>query len=164
MSLMIRLLSMGRSLKETKDQLGLYTLSPQSAIPHFDETRQRAPRAARTSPFPAMADADAAAKPVATERARAKSTLGPVLGGVLRAEEERRRPSLDEVKVMRNDLSESDYDVVARARPAATGRDATFEKREVGAWKQLTERLFRAGGVSAAGAPPPRQPELIARS
>jgi hypothetical protein len=141
---------MGRSLKESKDQAGLYNLGPNAAIPHFGESRHAAAHAAKPE------DAD-------DPTAAASRAGSPFLSGVLRGAEARQRLSLDDVKVVRNDLSDSDCEVVARARPAVTGRDATFEKREVAGWRRLTERLFHIGAAPAP-APTPRQSELIART
>jgi len=132
---MIQLLSMGRSLQGSRQRGGLYNIDA-GAIPRFEGSGQmplRLPRAAESAPaFRAAEKHGAKAAP--------------------------RRPSLDDVKVVRNDLSETDLDVVVRARHALTGREATFERREVAGWKRLTARLFRPGAMPA---PHPR--ELAAR-
>jgi hypothetical protein len=167
---LIRLLSMGHALKESKDQTGLYHLGFGGAIPRFEEGRQKSAQADVVAPTPQAGGGNDGAEG-ATGRVWAS-----MISGVFGQEAKRhgvvaqRRLSLDEVKVVRNDLNETDIEVVERReRPATTGREASFERRQVGGWKQLTERLFHLGGDATvfrkADAPVarPRQQELIAR-
>ena len=51
--------------------------------------------------------------------------------------------SLERVRVVRNDLSDSDVEIVARSAPAAEA----VEKAPGGAWERVAERLFGAGEV-----------------
>lgn len=51
--------------------------------------------------------------------------------------------SLERVRVVRNDLSDSDVEIVARSAPATEA----VEKAPGGAWEKVAERLFGAGQV-----------------
>ncbi len=80
--------------------------------------------------------------------------------------------SLDRVTVKRNDLNDSDLEVVARRPQSAdTTPLISFERRQTQSWMKLTKRLFHpANGTAPAAAQrspfatSKPAPELIARS
>jgi len=140
---MIQLLSVGRSLQGSGDRSGLYNIDA-GAIPRFEGSAQMSLRLPK--PAEAARPPGPAVRSVETRGAKAAA----------------RRLTLDDVKVVRNDLNETDITVVVHERPAATGRDATFERREVAGWKRLTERLFHPGGAPVNVSPFESRPRQTA--
>jgi hypothetical protein len=56
--------------------------------------------------------------------------------------------SLDQVKVVRNDLSDSDFDVIARRRNKAEPKPAPTAEGPDSAWGRVSLRIFGAGRTS----------------
>lgn len=223
---LIHLLSVGRSLKKSKDQTGVYR--ERMALPRFDagstlpatptlpesrslvtsqpslfsrlvaapteeelsvgaqDKRAATPAAAApkpavaASPRPVAAPAPTAAPlspvvPAPRKEAKWKSMIKALFG--IRSKPVERRVqielSLDRVTVVRNDLSDSDLEVVQRRPQSAdTTPQMSFERRQTQSWMKLTKRLFQPGNGTAPAASARRSPfaasqpapDLISRS
>jgi hypothetical protein len=166
MSLM-HLLSVGQSLKEGKDQPSPYKMRDANRLPKFDrngraarptveqpvrqqsflvdlaERRQREAAAASSdTPAPAVIVPAAAPAPVR----RPQSFLGrlkpwgkrpPAKDSLVQSE-----LLLDAVKVVRNDLTESDFELVPLNPPEPAGKAAPPSARaRAGWWQRLSTRL-----------------------
>jgi hypothetical protein len=172
---LIRFLTLGRSLKESKDQLGMYRLEPSNSIPKFEPAQ-------RTLALDAAPEAQAPqpASPLERVGAGAGNAWNTMVRNLVGGDKTRRRTSvhrqtelnLDHVTVIRNDLNETDMDLVARnSKASKRAPEAAFDGRQASGWMRLTQRLFRSHKDPFGGAAPgssgysaKRTRELIART
>ncbi len=161
----MRLLAAGRSVKGIRKEPGPYRMNQESLLPRFNAVSKGAPddgQASETQTVPApLADAaanDAACQIVGQGEPRADvlklGWLRRAISGVFRrntrnggdAARERRRsvqgqPSLDTVRVVRNDLTDTDSEVASRQTMA--GQSAVPHQPHGMVWNRLSARLLR---------------------
>ncbi len=170
---LLRLLATGKSLIEFKDTPGVYRLASQRLLPHFGPARNPFCTQAKPAPESAMPDRKASAtgvghgfsealwlKAVSLVEAcgaKIRGLLGHASGRAAKPAIPRfTKPpvqgelSLDEVRVVRNDLSDADPEVVPASRSAARGKSTSplrsEEHVEVGGscWGRAALRIFGA--------------------
>jgi len=172
---LLRLLATGRSLVSVRETESRYRLTTQRLLPQFGPTRnpfsppKRAEQSAAATTRPAAEVGEASAKAGVRGHARRLwlKTAGLWSAGKQKPDALMARPfgkaakpaiprfpklpvqgelSLDRVKVVRNDLSDADLEVVpARRNPAPgalAGKTAAGVART---WGRVTSRLFPAG-------------------
>lgn len=159
----IELLTVGNSLRETKDHPHRYKLTERNLLPKFG--------AKQGAPAPQMTVEEQTKKNMKTEMAEvappapARSSVSGALGFppgrwtfqrnpfATRAVTVAVRPavqselSLDAVKVVRNDLSDADLELVPLLKRAASSAPLVVSKPHAitRMWERLTARLFGAG-------------------
>jgi hypothetical protein len=137
MSLM-RLLAAGRSIMGIKKQPGPYRMNQEHLLPNFAPVHKAA--AAGRSPKGFLTR-------WVTQFGRKRQRRGcsaPAPG----ARHVQTELSLDTVKVVRNDLSDCDFEVISTVRPAAgplaDGKPAGSQRRVLGmVWNRLSAHLLR---------------------
>ncbi len=165
----IELLAVTQSVKESKDGLSPYKMSREHLLPRFEAAAQSAPVAAPETVAPAepelpIAPAASGVSAAVVEPEKAKRFAGPATtlrqalakkNPFATSKPERRTPVqtellLEQVKVVRNDLNDSDLELVAASIARKTeapvapvpDRDKTFKGT---VWNRLTARLFSIG-------------------
>ncbi len=175
---LVRLLTAGRSLVGISQPGNRYRLPTERLLPKFEARKNPFRRTAASNPAPAAAAPVCPAKPVIAGETKAKRSnwIAKVRACLARLSEcvsalkfpvfRRRegpagsvRPpadsmvqpelSLDSVKVLRNDLSDSDLEVVlAKPAGANTGEQAGTPKLQEqpsrGTWGKVSDRLLSA--------------------
>jgi hypothetical protein len=154
MSLM-RLLSMGRSLNEVKS-VGRYHVPRELGLPQFRTGKLSVKAAAQPSPKPEAAQT----APVAASKTngwfkRANPFAAPSAEGQATAPVQAEL-TLDKVKVVRNDLTEADFEIVPKQELPRQADIKPYRKRNqpaavpahdmlgAKAWNWLGSRLFGA--------------------
>jgi hypothetical protein len=166
---MIKFLSLGQSLKESKDRTGVYKLELSPIVPKFEPTQRslaletgvpfaKSTRASSASVADARLEAGRQTGLSASPRlpvARADDASGNAWKTMMRnlvgGSSPRRKSTvqgqielnLEHVMVARNDLSDTDIEVVARGSKAARrAPETSFDGRQASGWMRLTQRLF----------------------
>lgn len=166
---MIKFLSLGQSLKESKDRTGVYKLELSPIVPKFEPTQRslaletgvpfaKSTRASSASVADARLEAGRQTGLSASPRlpvARADDASGNAWKTMMRnlvgGSSPRRKSTvqgqielnLEHVMVARNDLSDTDIEVVARGSKAARRvPETSFDGRQASGWMRLTQRLF----------------------
>ena len=176
---LISFFSLGRSLRESKDQFGTYNLEAANSIPKF-EPSQRTLALDALPATQASEPREMPASPLERVGAGAGNAWKTMVRNLVGPDKTRRRPAvhgqielnLDQVTVVRNDLSDADIELVARnSKAARRAPETAFDGRQPGGWMRLTQRLFRsskdpfAGQAAASSAYcAKRTHELIART
>ena len=172
---LLRLLTTGRSLVSVRDTESRYRLTTQRLLPQFGPTRNPFGSSARQEPSSVGTSRPAAglgeASPKGEGRGHARGSWLRVVGLwsacklkpgalIVRSFEKtatRATPqppkcpvqgelSLDRVRVVRNDLSDADLEVVpARTGPAPEGLVGKSKTRAEWAWGRVAKRLLPAG-------------------
>ena len=168
---MIQFLSLGQSLKESKDRTGAYKLEISHILPKF-EPAQRSLAFETGAPFAkstqassvSVADASLMAGrqtglsasprlPVARADAASGNAWKTMMRNLVGGSSPRRKSTvqgqielnLEHVTVARNDLSDTDIEVVTRGSKAARrAPETSFDGRQASGWMRLTQRLFRS--------------------
>ena len=174
------MLAVCKTLSGIADNGGRYQMKQENLLPKFEPAKRFEPVKSETlqlperpqpvfvPPAPARtADAqpkDANMKTVVTEKAEPEATRFP-LGRWSRNPFARRAAlkadapaqgelSLDGVKVMRNDLSDADLEVVAPVKATGTGTpfaappaEGSAKEPPTSPWSKIAARLFGAGGL-----------------
>ena len=167
---MIQFLSLGQSLKESKDRTGAYKLELSHIVPKFEPAQRSlaletgAPFAKSTQASVSVADARLAAGrqtglsasprlPVARADAASGNAWKTMMRNLVGGSSPRRKSTvqgqielnLEHVTVARNDLSDTDIEVVARGSKAVRrAPETSFDGRQASGWMRLTQRLFRS--------------------
>ena len=152
----INLLKFARSLRSGSDPDASYAMTQDNLVPDFHRSGSRpvlfAEEPDRTGRGRVSIESDVRPKP--TEGRWKPNLIGP--RPVLRADS-KGQLSLEFVKVVRNDLSDSDLELIpARASAAAKATAPVEETRALSAsneslepepsrWNRFTSRLFRVG-------------------
>jgi hypothetical protein len=173
---LLRLLATGKSLVSLRDTESRYRLTSQRLLPQFGPTRNpfhspgnselavagtlRPTAEFGKAAFEAGACGSArrlwlkAAEMLSVWMRKARAVIAGSLKKAGSAAPRFQKPplqgelSLDRVKVMRNDLSEADRELVnARAKPASASLAGKAADRAEQIWGQVSDRLFPAGKV-----------------
>lgn len=160
---LLRLLTAGRCLVGLKDTCNRYRVNEGALLPKFES----APNPFRKTVLPgknvqeALAESAAAASTVADCKVEARAGLAGrmtsglrnlVKGGPAKASKSSRQPvqselALDNIRVLRNDLSESDIEVVPVRKPALEAPAAAVgpqaPTKALGGWAERGRSLFR---------------------